>query len=503
MSAKAIGPADIEHIVALVLENRSFDHMLGDLGRSGELPIDGGSTPMQNIDLNGVVIPINPVKGTVMPDLPHDFASVMTSIADNNGGFVRSDQLEHRARSLADAARVMSYFPSGTLPVTHALAREYSVCDRWFASVPTGTWPNRLFLVAGTSDGRVTNSMPTFLYDMPTVFDRLDSDAWKVYCDQIPNVTLFRSLAVEWGPKRFWSNHFRSLKQFYDECASSRLPFFSFIEPAYLGSAADDGHPPRDINSSEEFLGKVYSALRHSPLWPKSLLIVLYDEHGGFFDHVRPPTGVPSPDKQLGEYGFGFTTLGIRVPCLLVSPQVARGSVWRPAGDGFADHTSLIATVVRRVDADPLTARDEAAADVWSALTEPEPRTDDEATLSTIDRWLEGQQLVVTRDLGDPLDPERLEGMTGREVATAIIASKPVAGTQGKLPDEVVYRSIGELAGYSVPSAGRDVPLDVALVDLARAIVSLPLTETTAGQDSGGPATADREMAGGEPTGAA
>lgn len=497
--AADLGAANaVEHVVALVLENRSFDHMLGDLGRNGELPIDGGSGAMYNRDLNGVHVPINQVRGIVAPDLPHEFGNVITSLADGNGGFVRADQLQRRERSAADGSRVMSYFGAGTLPVTHALAREYCVGDRWFASVPTGTWPNRLFLVAGTSDGRVTNTLPPFLFDMPTIFERLRSDDWKVYCDQLPNVTLFRNLALEWGPARLFSHHFGSLNNYYDQCAAGSLPFFSFIEPIYLRSAANDGHPPRDINASEALIGKVYSALRRSPLWPKSLLIVLYDEHGGFFDHVPPPAPVPSPDREPGEYGYTFNSLGVRVPCLLVSPLVGRGSVWRPPDGRFADHTSLIATVVRRAGADSLTARDEAAADAWGALTEPLPRNDDGPTLSKVDTWLEGQELAVTRDLGDPLEPERLANLSGREIAATIIATQPASQVVGSPPAGVVYRTFGEAAGYSLPASTGDVPLDVALVDLARAIVSLPPGAPTGGGADGDEERRDRELAGGD-----
>ena len=292
----------------------------------------------------------------------------------------------------------MSYFAAGTMPVTHALAREYAVSDQWFAAVPSGTWPNRLFLVAGSSGGRVTNTAPTFLFDMQTVFDRLPDDRWAVYNDQIPNVTLIRHLAFEWLADRVTGTHFRSLERFDRDCQDGSLPTFSYIEPAYLGDAADDSHPPRDVLPSERLVARVYRSLRRSPLWGRSILLILYDEHGGFFDHVRPPEDVPSPGT--GERGFGFARLGIRTPCLLVSPLVARGQVWRPGDGRFADHTSLIASVLRFAGAAPLTARDEGAADIWSVVTSHTPRVDDGPTLDTIETWLEGQERLVTQ--GDP-----------------------------------------------------------------------------------------------------
>src|SRR6185503_15287544 len=287
MNAKPTGDGSvarsgIEHIVALVLENRSFDHLLGDLGRSGALPVDGGTAPMMNRDINGREVTLGEVRSNVTPDLPHDFGDVVISLMDENGGFVRADQLFHRGKVTADPRRVMSYYPTDSLPVTHRLARGYSVSDAWFASVPAGTWPNRLFLVASSSEGQVTNTLPGFLYDMPTVFDRLAVDDWAIYTDQLPNVALIKSLGIEFAKSKLVGGHFHSMRRFEEECARGTLRAFSFIEPVYLGDANDSAHPPGDILRSEHLIGRVYAALRRSPLWERTLLLVLYDEHGGF-----------------------------------------------------------------------------------------------------------------------------------------------------------------------------------------------------------------------------
>lgn len=461
----------IEHVVALVLENRSFDHLLGDLGRSGGLPLDGGTAAMSNRDINGRTVPIAPLVSNVTPDLPHDFDTVAVSLMDGNGGFVRADQLQRRKPTLADAARAMSFYPADTLPVTHALAREYAVCDRWFASVPGGTWPNRLFLVAGSSDGRVTNTKPALLYEMPSIFDRLKSDEWAIYNDQIPNVALLRPLAIEWAKGRLFRSHFRSTRSFEEECAAGALPAFSFIEPVYLGSAADDGHPPHDIMASEHLIGRVYSALRRSPLWSKSLLLILYDEHGGLFDHVPPPTALPS--TGVGEYGFDFTAAGVRVPCLIVSPLVGRGSVWRPSDGSFVDHTSLVATVLRWKELEPLSARDAAAADVWAALGLPMARTDDGDTLARIQTWIDEQEQLIGRDLSDPLDPAMTADRSGREVAAMIVAAH---GIPQAVDDAAVFRDMGAFRPREpvVIEPLGDVTLERALVELAAAILTLP-----------------------------
>jgi hypothetical protein len=199
--------------------------------------------------------------------------------------------------------------------------------------------------------------------------------------------------------------------------------------------------------------------MRRSPSWDRSLLVVLYDEHGGFFDHVPPPAGVPGPGR--GERGFGFTQLGIRVPCLFIAPYAPKGGVWRPPLPGFADHTSLIASVLRRRGLPPLTARDAAATEVWGALSESKPRIDDLPTLEAIEAWREGQEAVDVHEFAGLLDPAALEGRSGREVAAAILATQP--------PPTVLERAPGELA-----ATGVDVPFEQALVDLAERIIALP-----------------------------
>jgi phospholipase C len=477
----AAGPvtAAIDHIVVLALENRSFDHVLGDLARTGGIKADGGRSDMSNADVNGREIRIGPAAEPVAPDLPHEFSSVLLSQMEGQGGFVRADQLTPR-KSRADPRRVMSYYPAGTLPVTHLLAAEYAVSDAWFASVPAGTWPNRMFMVAATSGGRVTNTAPGLLFDFPTVFDRLDGDDWVIYNDQIPNVALIRSLAAEWAVSRINGRHFRSTRRYEQDCADGTLPYFSFIEPVYLGGKADDAHPPHDINRSEQLVGRVYRALRQSPLWARSALVVTYDEHGGLFDHVPPPPGVP--EMEAGEFGFTFARLGVRVPTLIVSPLVSRGLVWRPPTGGFADHSSIVATVLRNRDLEALTARDASAADILGAFT-VDARTDDSETAARIDRWVTDQEAVVTRDWVSPIDPEALQDGNGREVAAAIVAS---AGAQA-VPSRAfqVFGAGGpsiEPGFHGLDAVTADVPFEEALVDLARRVLALPPEDEPAGE---------------------
>jgi hypothetical protein len=307
---------------------------------------------------------------------------------------------------------------------------------------------------------------------------------------------------VEFLKDKVVGGPFQSVGQFIDDCATDSLPYFSYIEPTYLFDHANDGHPPRKIEMSERLLGRVYSALRHSGAWEKSVLIVLYDEHGGFFDHARRPSPVPSPDTGPGEYGFAFTSLGVRVPALVISPWVGKRSGWRPPDDRYMDHTSMIATVLRHVGAEPLTARDEAASDIWPTLTESTRRTDDGDTISAIDSWLDQQRVLVTPDPDDPLFPERLGELSGLEIAEIVVrAAGPASEAYTRLVN-ATYRVGGAWLDSALGDTPYDVPLDVALVDLMRTGLELSSTGMPPSQVPPGgtsAATAGPELAGGEP----
>ena len=313
-------------------------------------------------------------------------------------------------------------------PVLQALANEYAISDRWFCSVPSETWPNRIFANAATTQGRLANGLP--LYKLKTVFDQLTAKGqrWSVYNDQIPNVINIRHLAGEWLRTRHEpDSRFRSMKQFENDCADDTLPQYSWIEPIYFFGGANDDHPPHDILKGQELTARVYLAIRRNEaLWRKTMLIITYDEHGGFFDHVPPPKGppIPAPDSHVStKPPFDFTQLGPRVPLVVVSPWVGRRAVIRPGAGEFFDHTSLIRTVSVRWGLDPLTNRDAAAKDLWFAL-EDAPREDDVETFARILQWAGGARDV----LGDEgLDEGAMVGTNGHEVA-AIIAAQRATG---------------------------------------------------------------------------
>lgn len=446
--------APFSHLVVLMLENRSFDHVLGALGRDGRIPIEVASAEATNPDLDGNPIALTTSGPVTAPDLPHDFASVATALNGTNSGFVVADQVRHRGDPSADPHRVMSYFATGALPVTHALAEAYATCDQWFCSVPAETWPNRLFAIAASSAGRVTNSLPFGLYDLKTVFGGLRTTPWVIYNDQLPNATLVRDLAFTWLAERHDpAGHFRSIQQFEDDAAAGRLPAYAFIEPIYLGPDADDAHPPHPIDASEALVGRIYAAIRHSPNWPDTLFVVLYDEHGGYFDHVPPPRDAASPTLK-GEFGFGFRRLGPRVPAILISSRLAKGSVVRPPAGTYADHTTVIATALQRANRPALTARDGAAWNLLDLPWLPQMRHDDNHVADVVPGLA---RALAPAAVAHPLSAAALDGRSGRDVAALIAAhqetnpgSRPptplAAGLSAELEGRSLEESIGSLA---------------------------------------------------------
>ena len=381
-----------------MLENRSFDSVLGSLYAAG--PKFFGLTPnMANLDSEGTSIPVEPTASTVTdPDPLHDLDSVSEQLIGPNQGFVVNYERKLKDSQWSQRRQVMDYQTVKSLPLLYKLAKEYAVSDQWFCSVPAQTWPNRLFVHCGTSYGKVSDRpwrwLPPTLYQGESIFRRLGKKVidWACYSDSVPNMIMIEELAREFLRSRHdGDSHFRSMTQFQNDCKEGNLPRYSFIEPTYFNETANDDHPSHDLQFGQQIIGRVYSAVHDSDCWEQTLLLILYDEHGGFFDHVPPPTGVPAPtDPPIpGESGFAFTRLGPRVPCILISAWTTKGKVFRPPEGRFFDHTSVIATLRERWDLGAaLSMRDAAAASIWSALDLPEPRKETDGFLDEINTEL-------------------------------------------------------------------------------------------------------------------
>jgi phospholipase C len=382
---------DIKHIVVLMLENRSFDSMLGMLYPSGD-QFDGLTGTEQNtwhkagsppepiavwkspeMTKQAACIP-TPDPGELFTDIHmqiHSLAADGTvAVPPTMNGFVDNYMRQPSADTPYDAAAPMHYYTYNEIPVLSQLARAFGVSDRWHAPAPCQTWPNRFFAHAGTANGYVNNSPTHFPYMMETVFNRLKEDAkvsWSVYFHDIPqSITLTRL----WGDVLTHCRRFEN--DFIRDAAAGNLPAYSFIEPRYfadpvLKKMPNDQHPPHDVSYGEALIARVYNAVRGGRGWRNTLLIITYDEHGGCYDHVVPPAAT-CPGGQTPD-GFDFGYFGVRVPAVIVSPWVKPGSVIRPPGLTPFDHTSIIATLRKLFPFASLTPRDAAAPDLLGALT--------------------------------------------------------------------------------------------------------------------------------------
>lgn len=344
--------ADVDALVVLMLENRSFDHMLGalrlDRGYPGAARIDGITGDESNLDAEGrpVFVGRMPGQGDGTMNPVHDFTSVRRTFNDGrNDGFVIANAGEHQAEVMAQLHR-------DHVPFLHALADEFTVCDRWFASYMGQTWPNRYYLHATTSHGRREN-VPLGLDAPPTIWERLAERCY-VGKNYAAGPVLWYTAAF---PARAFSGNDAlipaTIEEFFGDARRGNLPAFSLIDPSFRHS---DFYPTHSLPLAEAFVAAVYRALAESPQWPRLLFVITFDEHGGYFDHVPPPTTAdPRPD---------FRQLGFRVPALVIGPGVWRGQVISTP----LEHVSIAATLRARFGVRSLGPRMDAAHDLGACL---------------------------------------------------------------------------------------------------------------------------------------
>jgi len=383
MRDTAVGISEkIKHVVVLMLENRSFDHLCGYL-REGNPDIRGVfGTEYNDLHPGGDEpgrVPISddaPYVPDLNPGPGHDVRDVRTQLyAGGDGktianlGFVY-DYSRQAGVSPTEAGRVMQCFAPSKLPVLTTLARAFALCDAWHSSLPGPTWPNRLFVHCATSGGFIDNAPREF--PMPSIFERLSNlelDSWRIYFHDTPQTFMLTRLR-----NTRYFRFFEHVDAFFRDCREARLPRYSFIEPRYfsvLGAAANDQHPDHGILPGEHLIADVYNALRSSDQWLESLLVITWDEHGGFYDHVAPETTV-NPDGKVSPE-FDFKLLGVRVPAILVSPWISPGTVDHTP----YDHSSIPATLKLIFGAqDFLTDRDAQSRTFEHNCSLPSPRND-------------------------------------------------------------------------------------------------------------------------------
>jgi phospholipase C len=343
----------IEHVVLLMLENRSFDQVLGCF-QSKYPDLDGVDPTRFNVDSAGSKYYQNSgATKQTDPDPRHELEHVQTQLKDNNSGFVQ-DYEKYAGADSEQRQQVMSFYDRDVgkdlLPALHKLANDFTICDRWFSSLPGPTWPNRFFALSGTCSGKV--DMPDgishpdlagfFNQTQDTIFDRLDAakKRYTIYYYDFPC-----SLVLAHQRQRRQLDHYRNIDFFFNQDVSdeSTFPDFVFIEPKYSGVDQNDDHPPHNVVKGEKLIADVYNAIRsNDALWSSTLLIVAFDEHGGFYDHVEPPPAVPPRPFQPGDQ-YTFDRYGVRVPALLISPWVEAR-----VEHTLFDHTSVLKYVVEK-----------------------------------------------------------------------------------------------------------------------------------------------------------
>jgi phospholipase C len=331
----------IEHVVVVMMENRSLDHLLGWLPGA-----DGRQEGLTYFDKQGnpqSTYPLAPdYTGCGHHDPEHFYAE--DRVAYNGGamdGFLLAGDNDLFS---------IGYYTEADLPFYSALARNYTAFDRYFAAALAPTFPNRLFFWAGQTD-RLDDS--TDFTNVPTIFDRLRAAgvSHQYYFNNLP----FTSL---WGFRYFFATS--PYSDFLNAAASGKLPAVSFVDPAYTilddGSGTDD-HPHADIRNGDAFLAEVYQALARGPAWPKTVLIITFDEWGGFFDHVPPPR-VVAPNNVDQDLIDGKALLGMRVPLIIASPFTRNSEPDPRVNSAVFDHASILKLIEWRWGLRPLTARD-------------------------------------------------------------------------------------------------------------------------------------------------
>ena len=386
-----------------MLENRSFDHLFGGLkGVNNQIAGLTGNESNPDPQNPQSQIKVTPSTQFGLPfgigfDPAHEFPDVQVQLygpppmpnplpaVASMSGFTFSGNAAVQAQEeefASDFKQVMEYFRSDQIPVLSTLVQNFAIFNWWFSSLPGPTWPNRYFIHAATaggmnySPGDLTSATSLlgfgFTYKNGTLYDLIEKAGkqWRIYHDGLPQAATIASLYQDFHNTT--TTHFRDMKNFAADVAACSLPEYTFIEPNYdVAGNYENGnsmHPLNDVPSGEALVKLVYETLRNSDYyWEKLLLVITFDEHGGFYDHVPPPATVPTGDDKTyanPKYPFNWDKLGIRVPNIVISAYTPPGTVIDKDKNGqpyILDHTSVLATVEKIFGLPNLTQRDKNA----------------------------------------------------------------------------------------------------------------------------------------------
>jgi phospholipase C len=398
----------IDHVVVLMMENRSFDHFLGWLSTDKQYVengrrrygrrfyVEGDQTQafrdtqgrrVRTYYLPGKEGEENPYRGCGHPDPGHGWEA---GRAQRDGGFLAQDS--------GNDEFALGYYRDGDVPLYARMARRFTAFDRYHCSLLGPTYPNREYMHSAQSGGMKTNDFPTSPEGFPweTIWDRLAAAGVPAayYFVDLPAIAL-------WGPRM--APYTRHLESFFADCAAGTLPNVVFVDPGFTGDMRTDDHPHGDMRAGQKFVYNVFKAFATSPVWNRGALFLTYDEWGGFFDHVRPPT---LPDGRASRKDLeNFGQAGFRVPTLMASPFARQGYI----DHRLYDHTSILRFIEWRFLGAPaegpgggrwyLTPRDRHARNIGSSLRADKPDPD-----------IDFEELAQVPVGSGPCLPEGLEG---------------------------------------------------------------------------------------------
>jgi phospholipase C len=374
----------VDTIVLLMFENRSFDHLLGNLPAYGQPDVDVAPDGAANLSSSGASVPRFHQSDYCFDDTNHDWWGSWLEYGDGrNDGFVRANDGFQGATD--GGRRAMGYYTEADVPFFYSLASTYALADRSFASLLGPTGPNRAFFLAGTSFGETDVDYYTEERH-PVLYEQLEAAhlSWRTYYTNLPSPGLFLANFAQ------YLDHSDDIEQFFAVAAAGKLEHVVFVDPdlrGYGGGGRNDLHPPGDVQSGEAFLARVVDAVTHSPQWPRLALFVTFDEWGGLYDHVPPPRACPpdatAPILKPTDPPGGFDRLGFRVPTIVVSPWARPHHV----SHVVYDHTSILRFIEARFGLPAMTARDANADPMFDLFDfgRPSLRTPPALPASTVD----------------------------------------------------------------------------------------------------------------------